>query len=168
MPKPTTEMLIEAGLIPADTVAQLVRWRALPEEMLEKVGLHPVSLEQNSAEAAKFADSLAKQMESEDRLIRETELDVMGDEVKVIIQFSDGSLSATVVATIDKFGQVHVPTSVFLNGRQRKIKGISFDGHPDNIRRVISQDPRFSGDLATSIVCQLEEEEADEVTESNA
>lgn len=153
MAKSSMEMLIESGIIPSGTVQQLVKWRAVPEKMGQLAGHRPVSLEKDSEEATRFAEDLANQVTREEQSLRETEFEVAGKPHKVTVHFGDGSEITNVTVNTDQFGHVHVPTTVFTNGRRKVIKSIALKG--EAAIEVVAQEPRFTGERVTTLVCRL-------------
>ena len=68
-----TKKLLEAGVIPARSIALLKKWQALPDNTPEDV-----KLAQTQEEVLKIVDELANMLEKEDEMpeLRETDLDI--------------------------------------------------------------------------------------------
>jgi hypothetical protein len=68
-----TKRLLEAGVIPAQSVALLRKWQALPDDMPDEV-----KLAQTQEELLRIVDEVAGMLEKEDEMpeLRETDLDI--------------------------------------------------------------------------------------------
>ena len=68
-----TKKLLEVGVIPAQSIALLKKWQALPDDMPEDV-----KLAQTQEEVLKIVDEMAVMLEKEDEMpeLRETDLDI--------------------------------------------------------------------------------------------
>ena len=85
-----TKKLLEAGVIPAQSVALLKKWQALPDDMPEDV-----KLAQTQEEVLKIVDEVAGMLEKEEEMpeLRETDLDIcyaLNNTVDVSIDVNTG------------------------------------------------------------------------------
>lgn len=157
MSKSSTDMLIEAGVIPLNAVQQLEHWRAVPEGTAERAGRQAVSLDKDSSEARNFAHNLASQLALEEGAIKETEFSSSGEFKAAWLLWSDGSFAKEPVDVIvDKFKRVHVPVRVMGNGRAKAVKGVSFTERRADLLPVDKVEPRFHGETPSAIVVYLE------------
>ena len=156
--KTSSRMLLEAGIIPKNAVAQLERNRMVPVGTTERHGIHPVSFEKDSEEARRFAEDLQCRLDEEHSEIRQTDLALEGEHKPVWIQWGDGSLDPNPQqCLVDKMGRVYIPIAMLGNGQRRKIKGVSFDGNKEGIVRVAYTEPRYEGEHLKTLACFLEE-----------
>ena len=156
--KSSSQMLLEAGILPKNAVKQLERNRMIPVGTTEQHGTLPVSCETDLAGAAKFADQLQGKLDDEQSQIRQTDLALEGQHKPVWVQWGDGSLDSNPQKCfVDKLGRVYVPISMLGNGQRRKIKGISFTGRKTDAFRVDYAEPRYEGDHMKYIACFLAE-----------
>jgi hypothetical protein len=127
----------------------------VPQGTAEKAGSHPVSLENDSAEAQRFADELQEQLDEENSEIRQQDLSISGEERAVWIQWGDNSLDGPQKMLVDKMLRVYVPIHMFANGQRRKIKGVSFSGNATDVIKVAYTEPRYSGEDLKYLACYL-------------
>jgi hypothetical protein len=147
----STKMLIEAGIIPKNTLQQLANWHLVPEDYVESHGVHPVVLDTSDPEkVSRFVKDLSVAITKDMAEIRETELDRAGDYRTVRVWYHDGASSGYAKdAFVDRLGRVVTPASeklfdlVQLNGEEAP-------------RKVVRREPRYEGDKVVSYVSYLE------------
>jgi len=148
-------MLVESGIVPQNTLQQLVRWRAIDPDLAERHGSRPVSLEKDSSEAQVWADQLSDCLDREAGEVRET--DFTGKKnVTVYIQWANLRLGVTnTTASIDPIGRVVLPSHLFDASMRKKVAAISI-GTPDNFRDVVQAEKLHQGDAVSDVMYTLE------------
>lgn len=159
MGRTAIQLLIRSGIVPRETLGQLVRWQLLPEEALGSSVDSSRTWEREWSRPERFVEEIARAVHDDERL-RETELDVAGAYRRVWIRWRGGRFDREGREVIvDRFGRI------FLPGRfaQRDIIGISLTGRHEDIQHVSSFERRYKGDEVSALVCLLEDEvKADE------
>lgn len=154
--KSSTDMLLEAGILPKNAVAQLEKHRMVPQGTVDRIGSRPVSFEDDSEKAKSFARELQEKLDEEESEIRQQDLAVEGEHRAVWLQWGDGALDQNPQKVlVDKLGRVYLPLHLFGSGQRKKIKGISFTGERKDVRQVGSMEPRYEGDHLRQWVCVL-------------
>jgi hypothetical protein len=150
----TTALLVEAGIIPKNTLQQLVNWRLVPEGLEQSHGKRLVGPETDTPARTQFITDLTLALTRDLAEIRETEFDKVGEHQKVSIIYDGGSLSLEVF--VDRLGRVILP--------HRDFDGIVLSvSLPDGTtpRPVVRSESRFQGDRPVSQVLYLENQGVD-------
>ena len=141
-----SKMLIEAGVIPKNTLKELVRWRFLPEGSEELHGARPVDPKDREQFVKDLSEAITKDMAE----IRETSLDVIGCFKTAWVHFKTGK-SIWKEIVVDKLGRVITPSNL----NWKELESVFFDDS-DHARKVVKREPRYEGDTITSLVHYLE------------
>ncbi len=152
----STKMLIEAGVIPRNTLQQLANWRLLPEDYVESHGVHPVKLDtSNSEEVTRFVKELSVAITKDMAEIRETELDRTGNYCAARVWFSNADPAGYPKDVfVDRLGRVVMPVS------EKLFEKVLFDD--DKVpRKVVKREPRYEGDKIVALVTYLEAKKGD-------
>jgi hypothetical protein len=151
-------MLVEAGIIPKNTLQQLTNWRLLPEDFAESHGVHPVRLDTNDpVEVTKFVKDLGAAITKDMAEIRETELDRSGHYCKATLEFTDSTLnSEDCDVFVDRLGRLVTPNA----GPWTILETVKFDGET-GIRGVVKREPRYEGDRVVALVIYLEAQQGE-------
>ena len=149
MSREPSKMLIEAGIIPKNTLKELARWRFLPEGSDELHGAHPLKDEDRGRFVKNLSAAITKDMAE----IRETELDVAGNFKPAWLHFKDGSNRKTDVI-VDRLYRVFTPCGA----PWKDLKSVFFDGER-SARTVVKRELRYDGDRVASFVHYLEPKE---------
>lgn len=148
-----TKMLVEAGIIPKNTLQQLTNWRLLPEDYAESHGAHPVRLDTSKPEeVGRFVKDLSTAITKDMAEIRETELDRPGGFRKAVLLFRDVSLNTDGCDVfVDRLGRLVTPSGEPWTLLE-KVK-LDDDREP---RRVVKREQRYEGEQVSSLVIYLE------------
>lgn len=126
--KSVLNLLIEAGLVPKETLSELERWRLLKPGESGKAGSLPLSSDGSGQSHEQLAKSIADALTRSDAQIKETALD-RPTPVLVTLRFSDGEDVKAAVGQ-DGLGRYVVPTMLLKAGsKKRSIRAIRPDGH---------------------------------------
>lgn len=154
--KSSVQMIIESGILPSNAVAQLERHKMVPEGTSDRLGVSPVSFEQDSAAAEVFMEKLQQRLDEEDTEIRQTALEVGGEEREVNLVWGDGALDPQKrKVRVDEMGRVYLPLSALGSGSKKKVKAISFSGSKAGAIPVAFTEPRYEGNSLKHLVCTL-------------
>lgn len=154
MKKPT-EKLVEAGVIPKEAVAEMVKWGTnVEEDLLKKAGNHPVSLE-NASEAERLASQIEKGLEKENSTIRETEYYPPIHYVDVYVKVGKFWGLHAVKAGIDALGRYHIDLP--FGKPNTKATAISQEFSGKNPSIVVEQELRYEGEVAKTLILTIEE-----------
>lgn len=150
-PSQSTKMLIEAGIIPKNTLQQLVSWRLLPEDYAKSHGTRKVSLDtSNEEEVDEFVKDLGNAITKDMAEIRETDLTQSGGYQRVLLEFENSTLNGIYDVLVDKLGRLVVPAGSPWN---RALWATCEDG----VRKIVLKcEDRYSGDRLTAQVIYLE------------
>jgi hypothetical protein len=151
--KKTVKLVVDAGIVPANALEQLVRWKLLPPELASSTGKSLAEKGWNSVE--EFITDLRGALEAEDATVRETELDHVGSFKAVTLISKEGKVATE--AFIDKLGRVAIPGRFPIN----QLKAVAIEDGPQQF--VVRVEPRYKGDDVTTWVIYLEERETDEL-----
>lgn len=154
MPHLPTQMLIEAGIIPKNTLQQLARWRLLPEDCTESHGVHPVRLDaSNPEELHSFLKELGAAITQDMAAIRETELDHPGGFQRAQVLFEDSrgnEYEWNQDVFVDALGRVITP----VDDPWRELAAVKFASEPR--RKMVKRETRYEGDKVVAFVVYLE------------
>jgi len=159
MSKETARILVEAGIIPLNTIHQLVKWQLVPEDYIQSYGKRKVSLESNTKEEIdSFTQELSEALTRDMSEIHETELDHSGKKEEMILVFGLGTRCASHEEVfVDKLGRLVVP----MEERWFQLKEVQRDNSPK--QSIVRIEKRFSGDKETELVIYLSTEEVSNV-----
>lgn len=151
--KKTVKLVVDAGIVPANALEQLVRWKLLPPELASSTGRSLAEKGWNSVE--EFISDLRSAISAEDATVRETELDPIGGFKEVTLISKGGKVAAE--AFVDKLGRVAIP------GRYpiERLKAVAIEDGPQQF--VVRAEPRYKGEDVTTWVIYLEERETNEL-----
>ena len=154
MSKETARILIEAGIIPKNTLQQLVNWRLVPEDFIQSHGKRKVSLESNTPEEIdSFTKELSEALTRDMSEIHETELDHAGEVESFWLKFAYGSSTGSHEDVfVDKLGRLVVPIEERWNHLTDVRRGMA-----NQWQKVVRIEKRFSGDKETDLVIYLSE-----------
>jgi len=154
----STKMLVEAGIIPKNTLQQLTNWRLLPEDYAESHGTHPVRLDTNDpVEVKRFVKELGAAITKDMAEIRETELDRSGCFRQARLEFTDRSLDSDKCDVfVDRLGRVVTP-----NGEPWTLLETVLFENETGVRGVVKREPRYEGDRVVALVTYLEAKQGD-------
>jgi hypothetical protein len=145
----TTTLLIEAGIIPKNTLQQLINWRLVPEGSEQSHGKRPAT---TTDERSSFAQELSLALTQDLAEIRETELDLVGDYETAVLNY-DSNRSTQTKVFVDKLGRVILP---FEEGTiTLPVMSVSLPAG-SALRKVVRSEMRYLGDKPTSQVLYLE------------
>ena len=151
----TSELMVEAGIIPKNTLQQLVNWRLIPGDLEESHGKHLVKFDSsNELEVHQFVKDLGEALQQDMTSIKETELDQAGGYEKALLMDSHGGRIYCDVF-VDRLGRVVVPMDKPDRG---EITKVAFGAN--NPRQVIRIETRFLGDRPVAKVIYLALEES--------
>jgi len=158
-PSLSVKLMIQSGLIPENSLQQLVNWRLLPEDSVQLSGSRPINIEEDGEDVLEFVEELRGALDSEAKTIRETELDQVGEYKKACLAFSDDSIAPEDLDVfIDKLGRAILPSY----SRYQKIRSIQFMGDGNSgqsgEKKVLSAEPRYKGQKVVAYVAYLEAE----------
>lgn len=149
-----TKMLVQAGVIPKNTLQQLVNWRLVPEGYVESHGAQPVSLDMGDSEkVGRFTDDLCAAITKDMAEIRETELDRSGSYRKALLEFEHKHLNDNDVSSdvfVDRLGRVITPAEQ----PWTQLKRVQFAGEQPH--KVVKKEKRYAGDKVVAFVIYLE------------
>lgn len=151
-----TKMLVEAGIIPKNTLQQLNHWRLVPEGYVKLHGAHPTTLDTNNPdEVRRFVKDLSSAISKDMAEIRETELNSSGGFKKAKLVFKDPSLnSESCDVFVDRLGRLVVP-----NGAPwTLLEEVHLE--EDRLRRVLKKETRYEGEKAAATIIYLESDYA--------
>lgn len=150
-PSQSTKMLIEAGIIPKNTLQQLVNWRLLPEDYAKSHGTRRLSLDtSDEEEVGEFVKDLGKAITKDMAEIRETDLTQSGGYQRVHLEFENSTLDGVYDIFVDKLGRLMVPAGSPWN---RALWATCEDG----VRKMVLKcEDRYVGDRVSSQVIYLE------------
>lgn len=153
-----SKMLIEAGIIPKNTLQQLTNWRLLPEGYAESHGVRPVKLDtSDAAELERFVKDLSVAITKDMAEIRETELDRSGCYRKAQLKFKDSRLDTDEGEVfVDRLGRLVTPNSA----PWPSLETVQFE-QDTSARHVVKSEPRYEGDKSVALVIYLEAKEGD-------
>ena len=153
MTNQSTKLLVEAGIIPKNTLQQLTNWRLLPEDYAESHGAHPVHLDTNDpVEVGRFVKDLGTAITKDMAEIRETELDRPGGYHKAHLMFQDPNLDTYGCDVfVDRLGRLVTPSGE----PWTLLDKVQLDDDRDP-RKVIKREQRYEGDKVASLVIYLE------------
>lgn len=155
----TVRLMIAGGIIPAECLQQLERWKLLPPGYDSQSG----ELELNWESSEDFVDVLSKAIHEEACTIRETDLDKIGHHRTALLYLeSTESMPWKVEVFVDRLDRVIVPAAFSEDGEITHIE--LEDLRPQKVVRI---EPRYEGETHTTWVCYLEERNvvAEETTE---
>lgn len=147
--KNSTELLVQSGVIPENTLRQMVQWKSLPEETLQSYGSRQVTLENGKKEVTQFVSRLQKNLDQESLDIRETEFSAL-EYTRVTVHFPSGEKEA-LDAGLDRLGRIHLPWRAGL-------ETVAYVSHGTGKSRVLRVEPRYRDQKQVAWVCYLEEE----------
>lgn len=152
--KRTTELLVESGILPRGGVAQLERHKMVPQGTVDRLGIRPVSLDRDSAEARGFADKLQKKLDEEETEIRQQNL-TPGVPIQAWLKWGEGPIDPQPTEVlVDKLGRVYLPIQLLGNGQKKRIKAIRFqEGTPET--PVDHTELLYEGTTLKYLVCAL-------------
>jgi hypothetical protein len=162
-----TKMLVEAGIIPKNTLQQLTNWRLVPEDYAGSHGIHPVRLDTSDPkEVNRFVKELGVAITKDMAEIRETELDRSGSYRKALLAFKDGHLDdyiggkdgmlrKEVDVFVDRLGRVVTPAGE----PWTQLEHVQLAGEPE--RKVVKHEQRYEGDKIVALVVYLEAKEGE-------
>ena len=88
-PSKAVKVVIQGGLVPKETVQQLIRWGLLPDNSRELIGSLPGNdFETQWGTVEEFVKTLGAALAKEAAVIRETELDPAGGFQDVLVEFA--------------------------------------------------------------------------------
>lgn len=148
-----TKLLVEAGIIPKNTLQQLTNWHLLPEDYAESHGARPVRLDTNKPDEVKqFVHELSTAITKDMAEIRETELDRPGGFRKASLMFTDSKLDTQDCDVfVDRLGRLVTP-----GGEPWSLlEKVQLDDDRES-RKVIKREQRYEGDKVASLVIYLE------------
>ena len=158
---PSVKLMIQSGLIPNNTIQQLVNWRLLPESSVELSGTRPINMEKEWDDVESFVNELKTALDEEAKTIRETDLDqVAGEYQEVVLSFrvdeSGAGSQERAQVFVDKLGRIVLPP----DARYQELEEVIFldeenGGEPTN-RNVVKVESRFKGQKVSSYVVYLE------------
>lgn len=150
-----TKLLVEAGIIPKNTLQQLVNWRLLPEDSVESHGVHPIRLDaSNQKEVQRFVKDLSTAITKDMAEIRETELDHSGSYKRARVEFSDSRFNCDDCDIfVDRLGRLVLPSKGPWDGITR----VLLEGD-NTLRNVVKREPRYEGEKVIALVVYLDAE----------
>ena len=157
---PAVKLLIQSGVIPENTLRQLISWKLLPETSSSLHGDHPVSLESKWTTVEEFVDRLRASLTEEMGIIRETELDRTGGfrraKLKACSSFCETmhELPDREVF-VDRLGRVLLPA----RDPYAHVELVSLDGNP--FQEIVQREPRYEGENQVAWVCYLDKGDPD-------
>ena len=152
---PAVKLLIQSGMIPENTLQQLINWKLLPGGYSSLHGDKPVSLESKWTTVEEFVDRLRAALTEEMGIIRETELDRTGGfrkaQMKACAPCCDTmhTLPDTEVF-VDRLGRVLLPA----RDPYTHVELVSLDGGA--FREIVRRESRYEGEKQVAWVCYLE------------
>jgi len=148
-----TKMLVEAGIIPKNTLQQLTNWRLLQEDYAESHGAHPVRLDTSKPEeVGRFVKELSAAITQDMAEIRETELDRPGGFRKAALKFKDATLDTDGCDVfVDRLGRLVTPN----NEPWTLLEAVQLDDDRQQ-RKVVKREPRYEGEKIADLVIYLE------------
>jgi hypothetical protein len=152
MTTPGVKLVIQSGIIPKETLEQLVKWKLLPKEALEEAGSRKASLEADWSDAAAFVGHLDELINKEAEAIRESEFTLPGELVPVTVKMIGQPLFHG-DAYKDRMGRI------FLGGRfyRKGVQAIQVGPGAGPMKTVVKVEERFVGDRPSWVVCYLED-----------
>lgn len=152
-PSQSTKMLIEAGIIPKNTLQQLVNWRLLPEDYARSHGTRKVSLDTNNEEeVGEFVKDLGNAITKDMAEIRETDLTESGGYSRLDLEFENSHFDGFYDVLVDKLGRLVFPVGAPWD----QLTAATDSG--GRRRRVVNREPRYAGEKRTATVVYLEAE----------
>lgn len=164
---PAVKLMIEAGIIPKNTVQQMARWRLLPEASVELSGIAPVDLESETPKVEEFVVNLNEALTDEFGSIRQTDLDRPGHFEEVLLVFEDvpvgtedvsvdskGRSSVTQDVFIDRLGRMVLPAKAEYESL-KEVHFMSENGEGPIVKEVINKEPRYEGTRKSALVVYL-------------
>lgn len=152
----TSELMIESGIIPKNTLQQLVNWRLIPEGSEVSHGKHPVSLDSsNKLEVKRFIKELSEALRQDMTEIRETELDSAGGYERADLGYeSKEHVFADVF--VDRLERVVIPPTL---STPSDPVSVEIPARGKGARKVVRVEVRYLGDRPVAKVLYLESEE---------
>jgi hypothetical protein len=148
---PAVKLLIQSGVVPENTVRQLISWKLLPENFSSLHGGSPVSLESNWESVEEFVDGLKAALTTEMGSIRETEFDRVGGFREAMLYLPDSPWVHEDVF-VDRLGRVLLPAAEPYS----RVERLCLAGDP--VREIVRREPRYEDKKQVAWVCYLEEE----------
>lgn len=142
-------LIVQAGIIPEETLKQLVAWKMLPPEVLKGAGSRKAS--SVGWDAEKFVAHLRDIIEKESEAIRETEYVSPGKPVQVSVKMKGRALYHG-EAYQDRLGRIYLDSRFY--GKAIESIIVAPEKQP---RRVEKVEERFKGERPEKVVCYLEE-----------
>jgi hypothetical protein len=148
-----SKLLIEAGVIPKNTMQELVNWCLLPQDYAESHGARPLRLDTaNPEEVSRFVGDLGKALVRDMAEIRETDLNRSGSYKKAVLYFSDQNLDGSVQDVfVDCLGRIITPQGE----PWLRLTAAHFEGE-SSPRKAVRKEPRYDGEVLTAQVVYLE------------
>lgn len=148
----STKMLIEAGIIPKNTLQQMALWRLVPEDFVELHGRKTTRLDpDNPTTVDRFIGDLGRAIGEDMAAIRETELDRPGRYADVNLYFKDGRVDAARLF-VDQLGRIIVPVDPQWETLEYAVV------ESGSKRKVVRQETRYEGERPSVQVVYLEKE----------
>jgi hypothetical protein len=158
--KPAVQLLVDSNLLSKDTLAQFVRWKLLPKEVLsqQKDGTHPPS-SSSWEDAETFVEALEDALDTERETIRETNLTDGLRHVQVWLKWSTGRFDKKPrEVLVDQLSRLYIPQSLMGNGKPRTVVAVAFEPNVKLARKVRTTEARFENQQRTTTVLVLEDE----------
>lgn len=149
---PAVKLMVQSGMVPENTLRQLIHWRLVPGTLGSEVPDEPViEKEWESVESflAELKDAISQEMAD----IRYTDFNRSGVFHRVTVAFNDGSC-AEIDALVDKIGRVIVPGTK----ENERIEHVAF-GPSSEMKPVLRTEARYEGERVGAWVMYLEEED---------
>lgn len=152
----TTRKMIEAGIIPKNTLQQLVNWRLVPEDYVRSHGTRPVNLDtSDEREVTAFVQDLGEAITKDMAEIRETQFDQTGGYQHLLLEYEQSAFNGEDQVLVDRMGRLFVPNMQ----PWPQLERVAFKSSPDVWRRVVKKEPRYEGEKVVALVIYLESEE---------
>lgn len=149
--KPSSQMLIEAGIIPKSVLQHLGKYGLVPADSVESHGSHPISLDTSKPqEVTQFVQELAEALSKDIANIRETELDLSGGFESMVLHFEDEDHLIGSFA-VDRLRRVMLPPVP----SYKKVRAITFEDS-DKEKAVVRIEERFKGNRVSAFVVYVE------------
>jgi len=151
----TSKVMVESGIIPVNTLHQLVHWRLLPESSAQSHGNRKVTLDSSKPEeVSQFVEDLGRAISKDMAEIRETELNRSGGFRKIVCWHSWESAKFAVAkhqVFVDRLGRLVVPVDSYW----KNVIEVMFDGESIK-RKVVKTEERYEDEKVVAFVLYLE------------
>lgn len=152
MTTPGVKLVIQSGIIPRETLEQLVKWKLLPKEALGEAGSRKASLKAGWSNAEAFVEHLDELISKEAQAIRESQFSLPGELVPVTVKTVGRPLFHG-DAYRDHMGRIFLGSDFCGKG----VQAVQVGPKAGPMKNVVKIEERFIGERPSWVVCYLED-----------